>query len=70
MNSKRRLVKDDQQRPKCSKCGWTFQFGKMKPAVHLSETPEETVKRQFNAHVCEDFSQAAARIVREATDKT
>jgi hypothetical protein len=42
--------------------------------IPLGENPEEARQREFEEHVCashprEDFSQAAARIVREATEK-
>lgn len=71
-------MKNDQMRWGCSECGWIFETGILKPAVNLSETGEEALQREFNDHVCasfpkkkprEDFSQAAARIVREATEK-
>ena len=39
--------------------------------IPLGEDEQNDVHEQFNAHKCkrEDASQAAARIVREATDK-
>jgi hypothetical protein len=47
----------------CSTCGRVFQF---------EDTPEgRRVEKSFETHECrrEDVSQAAARIVREATEK-
>jgi len=43
--------------------------------IPLGEFPEEARQREFDAHVCEehpreDVNQAAARIVREATERS
>lgn len=60
----------------CTACGW------LRPNPRLignTKIPSRDVGEAFDAHVCakhsgpkqprEDFSQAAARIVREATEK-
>jgi hypothetical protein len=53
---------------RCSDCHRPFRVD-----ANESTTPEaarEHLKAEFDAHNCkEDFSQAAVRIVREATDK-
>jgi len=49
---------------KCSKCGRVFS-----PHGNLSDADLLKIRAEFEAHNCrEDASQAAARIVREATE--
>ena len=57
---KKRLLSVPRSGPgECTKCGRKF----------TGKTPEEVLAK-FRAHTCdEDFSQAAARIVKEATER-
>ena len=56
----------------CGACGWLFPV----PGFTESQEPSADAKAKFDKHDCEkyprkrkeDFSQAAARIVREATE--
>ncbi len=61
---------------RCGACGWTWLIPRLEAPA---ETKEKDAKAAFDAHVCktasakrkprEDFAQAAARVVREATEK-
>jgi len=81
MTTKRRLIQVEELRWGCSACDWIFNPRGSQKLIPMGEKPEDARKREFNEHVCtsypptkektrEDFSQAAARIVREATEKT
>ena len=53
----------------CIKCGHQFKVTSGK--TFTVEDATETLQKQFDAHDCnEDASQAAARIVREATGQS
>ena len=58
----------------CADCGWVFPV----PGFSQSQEPSAEAKFKFDKHDCEkyprsrkkeDFSQAAARIVKEATEQ-
>jgi hypothetical protein len=72
--AKRRPVQREDLREGCSECDWVFET----TSPHLSAAT--AVQLEFETHDCsafprakrktrEDFSHAAARIVREATEK-
>ena len=53
---------------KCSACPDTFIVGGRSPAENAKMLEEEFEKHFKKVHLTEDASQAAARIVREATE--
>lgn len=80
MSANRELIREHGKGyngPACSTCGWTHPY----PRLTADIDSEKELQQAFDEHDCsqhqrpkkksrEDVNQAAARIIREATEKT
>jgi|HubBroStandDraft_4_1064222.scaffolds.fasta_scaffold2053610_1 hypothetical protein len=74
MEKKPELVKIRETEYKCSCGDWKWELNGARPNVPAPAVWQKLLKQRFSDHVRqahprEDFSQAAARIVREATER-